>query len=165
MKESDKTYCDTSKFKIRPVEKSVAKNIIVKYHYSKQWTKVSYALGLFYENENEHKFFNGVNEQLVGIICYGDPIGRHCGGSISELLDRTEVFELVRLFVFDGYGCNIESWFVGKSFEWLKVNVKNIRALISYSDPVQGHKGQIYQATNWLYQGTCLLYTSDAADE
>lgn len=32
MKEANKLYCDISKFKIRPVEKSVAKNIIVKYH-------------------------------------------------------------------------------------------------------------------------------------
>ena len=156
MKVQDKLYCDTSKFSVRLIEKSVAKNIIVKHHYSKQWTKVSYALGLFYENDTEHKFFGGVNQELIGVICYGDPIGRHCGVSISETLDRTEVMELVRLFVFDGYGCNIESWFVGKSFEWLKENAKQIRALISYSDPVQGHKGQIYQATNWLYQGTSI---------
>jgi len=140
MKVQDKLYCDTSKFSVRLIEKSVAKNIIVKHHYSKQWTKVSYALGLFYENDTEHKFFGGVNHELIGVICYGDPIGRHCGASISETLDRTEVMELVRLFVFDGYGCNIESWFVGKSFEWLKENAKEISALVSDSDSVLGHK-------------------------
>lgn len=152
MKVQNKLYCDISKFEVRPIEKSVAKNIIVKHHYSKQWTKVTYALGLFHKTDNEHKFFGGINEELIGVICYGDPIGRNCGGSISDLLGRDEVMELVRLFVFDGYGCNIESWFVGKSFEWLKENAKQIRALISYSDPSKGHLGQIYQATNWLYQ-------------
>ena len=42
MKEPNKLYSDISKFKVRPVEKSVAKDIIVKHHYSKQWTKVTY---------------------------------------------------------------------------------------------------------------------------
>ena len=30
------------------------------------------------------------------------------------LLDRTEVLELVRVFIFDDYGSNIESWFIGQ---------------------------------------------------
>jgi hypothetical protein len=152
MKEFNKLYCDISKLSIRPVNKSIAKDIIVTNHYSKQWTKVTYALGLFYKKDNTHKFFNGLDEELIGIICYGDPIGMNCGGSISDLLERDEVMELVRLFVFDGYGCNIESWFVGKSFEWLRENAKHIRALISYSDPSVGHAGKVYQATNWIYQ-------------
>ena len=74
------------------------------------------------------------------------------------MLDRTEVLELVRVFVFDGYGSNIESWFLGKTFEWLRENAPHIKALISYSDPKEGHKGTIYQATNWLYQGDSLRY-------
>ena len=156
MKQAEKVYCNTSKLSVRAIDKSVARNIVVKHHYSKQWTKVSYALGLFYQSDDEHMFFIGKNEQLIGVICYGDPIGRHCGISISDKLQHGEVLELVRLFVFDGYGCNVESWFLGQSFDWLKKNAKQVRALISYSDPVQGHKGQIYQATNWLYQGTSI---------
>ena len=41
-----KQYCDTSKLSIRKISKSVAKDIIVKNHYSHLWTKVSYSLGL-----------------------------------------------------------------------------------------------------------------------
>jgi len=153
MKVEGKDYCDISKLSIRLVSKDVAKDIIVNNHYSGIWTKVSYAIGLFYISNDEHKFFGGVNEKLIGVACYGDPIGRHSGASISELLDRTEVLELTRLFVFDGYGSNIESWFVGKTFEWLKENAPHIKALVSYSDPKVGHLGTIYQATNWVYQG------------
>ena len=47
MKVQDKLYCDTSKFSVRLIEKSVAKNVIVKHHYSKQWTKVSYAYNVW----------------------------------------------------------------------------------------------------------------------
>jgi len=92
---------------------------------------------------------------LIGVIVYGDPIGRHSGGSISELLDRTEVYELVRLYIHDGYGSNIESWFISQSFKWLKENT-DIKALISYADPKEGHAGTIYQATNWIYQGNSI---------
>jgi len=73
-------------------------------------------------------------------------------------LERTEVLELTRLFVFDGYGSNIESWFLGQTFDWLRENVPQIKALISYSDPKEGHCGTIYQATNWLYQGNKLRF-------
>jgi hypothetical protein len=153
MKIEGKDYCDISKLSIRLVSKDIAKDIIVNNHYSGIWTKVSYAIGLFHISNDEHKFFGGVNEKLIGVACYGDPVGRHSGASISELLDRTEVLELTRLFVFDGYGSNIESWFVGQTFNWLRENAPHIKALVSYSDPKVGHLGTVYQATNWVYQG------------
>src|SRR6056300_747004 len=157
MKEN-KTYCDTSKLSIRLITKSVAKDIIVNNHYSGLWTKVSYAIGLFTSDVEEHPFFDNVEDKLIGVACYGDPIGRSAGQSISPLLERTEVLELVRLFVFDGYGSNIESWFISKSFDWLRKNVPQIKGLISYSDPKEGHAGTIYQATNWIYQGNKLRF-------
>jgi len=85
MKVEGKVYFDPSKFSVRPIAKSVAKDIVVNHHYAGIWTKVSYALGLFYQSEDEHQFFSGVNEKLVGVATYGDPIGRHSGQSISEL--------------------------------------------------------------------------------
>ena len=142
MKEEGKNYCDVSKLTVRKISKSVAKDIIVKNHYSHLWTKVSYAIGLYIEDDS-HQFFNAA-DKLIGVACYGDPIGRLSGQSITPLLDRTEVLELVRVFVFDDYGSNIESWFLGQTFQWLRTNVPQIKGLISYS---------------------CLLYTSDAADE
>ena len=146
-------YCDTSKLSIRPVTKNRAKHMVIKYHYSKLWTKCSVALGLFHQTGREHPFFDEPEEKMIGVIIYGDPIGRHSGGSISELLDRTDVYELTRLFIHDGYGSNIESWFISQSFKWLRRFEPNIKALISYASPVEGHSGTIYQATNWIYQG------------
>ena len=116
MKEEGKSYCDTSKLSVRKISKSVAKDIIVKNHYSHLWTKVSHAIGLFTSDVEEHQFFN-CSEKLIGVACYGDPIGRLSGQSITPLLDRTQVLELVRLFVFDDYGSNIESWFLGQTIQ------------------------------------------------
>ncbi len=60
MKVEGKQYCDISKFSIREINKSIAKDIIVNNHYSGIWTKVSYAIGLFYLSDEEHSFFSGV---------------------------------------------------------------------------------------------------------
>jgi len=156
MKIEGKVYTDISKLSVRPISKSVAKDIVVNNHYSGIWTKVSYALGLYVQDDS-HQFFEST-DKLIGVATYGDPIGRHSGQSISPLLERTEVLELTRLFVFDGYGCNIESWFVGQTFKWLRENASHIKALISYSDPKVGHLGTIYQSTNWIYQGNKIRY-------
>ena len=149
-------YCDTTKLSIRQIDKPTAKKMVVKYHYSKLWTKCSVALGIFYQTGNEHAFFDEPEEKMIGVIVYGDPIGRHSGASISEGLDRTEVYELTRLYVHDGYGSNIESWFISQSFKWLKKNQPHIKALISYASPMEGHVGTIYQASNWIYQGNSI---------
>ena len=145
-------YCDISKMSVRKISKSMAKPMVVKYHYSKLWTKCSIAFGLFHDTGEQHSFFDEKKEKMIGVIVYGDPIGRHSGASISELLDRTDVYELTRLFIFDGYGSNIESWFIGQTIKWLQKNTK-IKALMSYAAPQEGHVGIVYQATNWIYQG------------
>ena len=77
----------------------LAKEMIVANHYSKQWTKCSVSLGLYYTTDNEHAFFEETKRTLIGTICYGDPIGRHSGVSIAASIDRKSVYELVRLFV------------------------------------------------------------------
>jgi len=146
-------YCDTTKLSIRSITKNIAKKMVIKYHYSKRWTKCTVALGLFYRTGKEHAFFDEMEEKMVGVIIYSDPIGRLTGQSISDKIDRTEVFELTRLFIHDGYGSNIESWFISQSFNWLRKHRPEIKALISYASPVEGHSGTIYQATNWIYQG------------
>ena len=149
-------YCDISKLSVRQIDKDMAKKMVVKYHYSHLWTKCSVALGLFLDTGKEHSFFDEQEEKMIGCIVYGDPIGRHSGASISELLDRTEVYELARLYIHDGYGSNIESWFISQSMNWLKTHKPHIKALISYASPMEGHVGTIYQATNWIYQGNSI---------
>ena len=144
---------DTTKLTVRQINRKLAKEMIVKNHYSHKWTKCSVALGLFYSDGSQHKFFDMKDEKFIGTICYGDPIGRHSGASISTEIDRENVYELVRLFIHDGYGDNIESYLIGQGFKWLKENKPNIKGLISYADPQEGHVGTIYQATNWIYQG------------
>lgn len=127
-------------YHIAKIEKSVAKDLIVKNHYSHKWTSCRYAIGLF------------DGDKLIGVAVYGFPVGRQTVKSITPELQNNEVLELTRLWLVDDAPKNSESYFLGRTFDWLRKNTKT-KVLISYSDPMQGHVGTIYQATNWLYQG------------
>jgi hypothetical protein len=149
---SEENFVVTSNVVIREVTKKVAKDIIVKNHYSHRWTMCSVALGVYYKQYTDINVHFDAGEKLIGAIIYGHPVGRDSASSICTVIKPQQVFELTRLWIADGYGKNIESYSLGKSFDWLRQNRPDIKCLISYADPEQGHSGKIYQATNWLYQ-------------
>lgn len=150
MKQQDKIYCDVSKVSVREISSSVAKEMIVKKHYTHAWTACRYALGIFYKTESESHFGD---EKLIGCMVYGFPVGAKAPTSVCEGMTKDHILELTRLYCDDGYGSNIESYALGQSFKWIKENDKNIKLLISYADNGQEHLGKIYQATNWRYEG------------
>jgi hypothetical protein len=41
------------------------------------------------------------------------------------------------------------------ALKFLKKNSEKLRLVISFADQSKGHHGGIYQATNWIYTGTC----------
>ena len=149
--------CDTSKIYLLPINKGIAKDIIVKNHYSHKWSLCQIAYGIFYKSEEQSDFFNQTDDKLIGCIVYGQPVGRSAAASLSDLLKIDQVFELVRLFIHDGYGRNIESYCIAKSFKLLNRDFPRIKAVISYADGEQGHTGVIYQATGFHYQGNSSL--------
>lgn len=151
MKELNKLYCDTSRVSVREISSSVAKEIIVKKHYTHAWTACRYSLGIFYRTDEVNAL--GDNEKLIGCLVYGFPVGARAANSVSDSITKDNILELTRLYCDDGYGSNIESYALGQSFKWFRENDKAIKILISYADNGQEHLGGIYQATNWIYQG------------
>lgn len=149
----EKNLVETERISVRRINKNVAKSMIEKCHYTHAMSSCNYALGVFYRQTDNHRFFEGVQEKLIGCLTYGHPVGSRAVKSISEELQSYEVLELTRLFIFDGFGKNIESYVISQSFRWLRSNAPEIKILISYADPEQNHLGLIYQATNWMYQG------------
>ena len=110
--------CDTSKVLLRPIQKPLARSIIEKNHYSGRLSSCRYALGVFYQPGNQHKFFDELEEKLIGCVAYGFPIGRRVLGSIFKddlELTTKNILELTRLFIHDGYGKNIESYVISQS--------------------------------------------------
>ena len=156
------SFVDKPRVSVRPIYKPLAREMIEKNHYSGRLSSCRYPLGIFYQTDNEHKFFAEPEEKLIGVACYGFPVGRRVLGSIfsEEILENRNILELTRLFIHDGYGKNIESLALGLTFKWLRENASNIKVLISYADPEQSHDGAIYQATNWIYQGCGLSVSS-----
>jgi hypothetical protein len=153
------SFIDTSKISLREINQHIAKDIIVRNHYSHKWSLCSVALGVFYKNGvDKDSFFDNDDEKLIGCIIYGNPVGRSAAASISETLKIDEVYELVRLWIADiPNGKNMESYCISQSFHWLRKNKPKIKALLSYADNEAGHTGIIYQSTNWLYQGNSQL--------
>ena len=149
--------CNTSRVYLRPINKSVAKDIIVKNHYSHKWTLCQVAYGVFYRTDSQSNFFDETEDKLIGCLIYGQPVGRSAAASLSNLLKIDEVFELTRLFIFDGYGRNIESYSISQSFKLLNRDFPWIKSILSYADGEQGHNGVIYQATGFHYQGNSSL--------
>ena len=145
-------YCDTSKIVIERCNKETVYKIIKKKHYAKTWTASSNIYGIYYDSGN-HKFFDGKELKLIGTVIYGNPVGFRVVKSISEELTDIDVLELKRLWIEDGYGKNIESYCISQTLKMLKKDSPQTKIVISYADPGANHKGIIYRASNWLYQG------------
>lgn len=136
---------DTSSISVRKIRLSVAKPLIQKNHYSGKWSCSKISFGVFSKSEDG-------DEILIGAVVYGVPVGRSVAEGISPLVKKNEVFELKRLWIADGFGKNIESFVISRTFPLLRIEFPKIKVLISYADPSVGHLGKIYQATNWTYQ-------------
>ena len=64
MKVEGKEYCDVSRVHVAQISKSIAKDIIVKKHYTHAWTMCRYALGIYYKLDEEDVFGN--KDKLIG---------------------------------------------------------------------------------------------------
>ena len=146
-------YFDPSLIYIKSINKNVAKTLIEKNHYTHKWSLCTVAYGVYYKEYVESTFFGGFNERLIGVLIYGNAVGRNASTSISPLLTNNNVLELTRLWISDGYGKNIESYCIAESFRLLNIEYPHIKCILSYADSEVGHKGTIYQATGFLYQG------------
>jgi hypothetical protein len=135
---------------IRVVPMTEAKPLIVNNHYTGKWSSSKICFGVF---ENLNGFGgNGDGGNIIGVVVYGPPVGASVSIGISPRVKRNEVLELKRLWIEDGHGKNVESFVISQSFKLLRIKMPEIKMLVSYADPAQGHHGGIYQATNWVFQ-------------
>lgn len=86
---------------------------------------------------------------FIGCICFGD--GANPGMFKPYGLDYTEGCELVRIAL--KVHQSTVSRIISIAFKLLKERCPNIKLVVSFADPEQGHQGGIYQASNWIYAG------------
>jgi hypothetical protein len=117
----------------------IARQMIVKNHYLHSFPGgTMLSLGVF------------AGGQLLGALTLGaGPAFVH---SLVEGACRDDCLTLTRLWLADELPANSESRTIGMVIRSLR-KYTDLKFLISYADPTQGHLGTIYQATNWLYIG------------
>jgi hypothetical protein len=128
-------------FKIRVVERSVIRDFIEHWHYSKNINglKSTFCFGLY------------DNDVLIGAMIYGEPAMNNQSKKYNK--ENPElVLELRRLCCIDNTPKNTESYFIGKTLQWLRKNTK-YQTIISYADLSYGHTGTIYKASNFNLVG------------
>jgi hypothetical protein len=139
------------------VPRDTAKQFVERWHYSHKLSLCQVAYGLFYDTKSPSLFFDNTKIKLIGVVVYSQPAGRSAAESISDLIKVEECMELIRLVILDDYGKNIESYFISQSLKCIKKEFPNTKAIISYADGEQGHKGTIYQACGFHYQGNSTI--------
>lgn len=111
-------------------------DMLLHVHYAKRIPSISYAFGLF------------VNNELEGCVCYGTPPSPTLRNGIAGKELASRVLELNRL-VLKTNQKNHASYLVGRSLRMLpKPSI-----VISFADTAQGHEGIVYQACNFTYCG------------
>tara|TARA_R100001463_G_scaffold38096_1_gene81856 strand:+ start:316 stop:909 length:594 start_codon:yes stop_codon:yes gene_type:complete len=124
-------------YEVKKISYQDTKPFILDIHYAKRMPSISYAYGLFLNNE------------LVGIISYGSPASPSLCKGIAGEKNKKLVIELNRL-VLKNNKKNEASILIGASFKLLP----KPKIIVSYADTAQDHLGVVYQATNFLFTGT-----------
>ncbi len=122
--------------KVCRISRSDCEPFIIGIHYAKRWPSISYAFGLFNDDE------------LIGICTYGTPPSSTLRRGIAGDKNINIVLELNRLCL--KYNRKNEaSRLIGASLKMLpKPSI-----VVSFADTEQRHKGVVYQACNFTYHG------------
>ncbi len=142
---------------VKPIKKgdsdfAQADEWIRKQHYLKKWPKsVQSTLGVY------------IDGKLSGVLVYG--IGTR-GQAATDIfgpgvMANNQLWELQRAFTTDEAKKivpNLGSMVISRGNEYIRTSAKTkdgkpIKAIVSYADSAQGHKGSVYQSTNATYLG------------
>lgn len=124
---------------IEPCSLKTVRGFIEQHHYSGSvnGVKVTQCFGVWYESA------------LVGAAIFG-AMSTTAWRKFADM--EYKVIELRRLALLDHAGYNSESRVIGTALRWIKRNTK-VEIVVSYADPLYGHIGTIYKATNFQYVG------------
>jgi hypothetical protein len=95
-----------------------------------------------------YSVFNDKNE-WCGVALFGTGASPQIGKQYN--LNQGQVIEFVRMALNGKQSKTSEV--LGKSIKLIKKDLPLVKLIVSYADQEQGHKGIIYQATNWYYLG------------
>ena len=110
----------------------------INFHYAKVMPVVSIAFSVFNSNND-----------WCGVITFGYGASANMGKPYK--LHHGQFLELTRMALNGKQESTSKAMSV--AIRLIKKNCKTVKLLISYADKGQNHKGIIYQATNWYFEG------------
>ena len=133
-------------FTVEHVNRKAIVSFIEKHHYSHNVNGIQsyYHFGLFREG-------NFGIPTMIGAMLYAMPSMPATAAKYNPI-NPSKCMELRRLVCIDDTPKNTESYFIGKTFKWLKQNT-DVEVIVSFADQHYGHSGVIYKATNFEYIG------------
>ena len=123
-------------YSVKPITRDECSHFILDTHYAHRWPSVSYIYGLFHKGS------------LVGCVTYGSPFSPTLRSGIAGSTMAGHVIELNRLCLAFNRK-NEASFLISKSLKMLPTQ----KIVVSFADCSQGHRGVVYQASNFLYFG------------
>ena len=122
---------------VLPIKSEESYPWILQKHYAKRIPHISYAFGLYENND------------LKGVVTYGMPASPFLCIGVCGPESRDYVIELNRLCLQENKK-NYASFLVANSLKQLP----KPKIVVSYADTAMGHIGYVYQACNFLFTGT-----------
>jgi hypothetical protein len=145
MAESDDARCASMpaaallSIMVAPVPFQVAKILVERDHYLHSMPGGTYlTFGVLLHN------------RLLGVVTLG--AGPFLSHQLVAEAKPDDCITLTRLWLSDELPNNSESRVLGIVLRALRRDTQ-LKFVLAYSDPAAGHRGIIYQATNWLYTG------------
>lgn len=129
---------DFDSYRVEEVPKAIAQAMVVENHYLHRKAPAMFSYGL-YEGDD-----------LLGVIIYGKPASYTLCIGVCGPDESSNVIELTRLWIRDDTLFNSESFFIGATLRMLPIQYDIV---VSYAEIGAGHRGVVYQSTNWLYTG------------
>ncbi len=129
----------SNRFSLSPIDKNEARVFLSRWHYK--------------HNSPNGRYYAGFdNKGLAAVAVVKGPSGGRGQKNSSRLIrDGFTTKELSRLALRDDCPKNSESMFLAQlASAWRS---DGIDLMLAYADPVVGHVGLIYRASNWIYLG------------
>lgn len=123
-------------YSVLPIHRNQCAKFILDIHYARRWPSISYAFGLFFNND------------LVGVVTYGTPPSSTLRKGLAGPENESKVVELNRLCLENNIK-NEASMLVGRSLRMMPSGL----FVVSFADTSQGHIGTVYKASNFKYYG------------
>ena len=128
---------------IRRISRGLAEEACRRWHYSGRIPANMASMG---------RYGVFINNEFFGCVTLGYCVGPWAY-KIFGLENTKGLFELTRMAFKEHAGYHI-SHFVAPIIRMMRMDFPNVRVLVSYADPNEGHTGLVYRAMSWVYLGT-----------